>query len=64
VTAAVLAGVVFALDGESVTGNNTGVAVISAVSIVGGYVLLWGLWYFVFSSKAEQRRKRGRRPRD
>jgi hypothetical protein len=47
-----------ALDGESVTGNNTGVGVITVVSIVFGYVLLGALWWFVFRDKARSRRKR------
>jgi len=47
-----------ALDGESVSSNNTAVAVISVVSIVSGYLLLGALWYFVFREKA--RRKRGK----
>jgi hypothetical protein len=48
---------VLALDGESVNNNNTGLAVISVVSMVFGYLLLAVLWRFVFSAKA--RRKRG-----
>jgi hypothetical protein len=40
-----------ALGGEAATGNGTAVAVISAVSILGGYLLLAGLWYFVFRDK-------------
>jgi hypothetical protein len=48
-----------ALDGESSVADNTGLAVISIVSIVFGYVLLACLWHFVFSAKA--RRKRGER---
>jgi uncharacterized membrane-anchored protein len=47
-----------ALDGESVNNNNTtGVAVISLVSIVGGFLLLAALWYFVFREKAWDRDK-------
>lgn len=50
---------VIALDGESAAGgNSTGVAVIAAVSIVSGYVLLAGLWWFVFRDKARARRRR------
>jgi hypothetical protein len=48
-----------ALDGEAVTesgGNGTAIAVISAVSIVAGYLLLFALWRYVFSSKAKARR--------
>jgi hypothetical protein len=48
-----------ALDGESVSesgGNGTAIAVISAVSIAAGYVLLFALWRYVFSSKAKARR--------
>ncbi len=44
------------LDGESGLAGNTGLAIISIVSIVFGYVLLACLWYFVFSAKARRRR--------
>jgi len=47
-----------ALDGESVNANNTGLAVISVVSIVFGYLLLAALWYFVFRDKARAKRKK------
>jgi hypothetical protein len=50
----------FALDGESVTetgGNGTAIAVVSVVSIVGGYLLLLVLWRYVFSNKAKARRR-------
>ena len=46
-----------ALDGESVNGNNSALAVVSIVSIVGGYVLLFALWHFVFREKARDKRK-------
>ncbi len=46
-----------ALDGESVVTNNSAVAAISVVSIVGGYLLLAGLWYFVFREKAQDKHK-------
>jgi hypothetical protein len=52
-----------ALDGESVAetgGNGTAIAVVSAISIVAGYVLLYALWRYVFSAKA--RAKRGEPP--
>ncbi len=50
-----------ALDGESAVGvNNTGIAVISLVSMVACYVGLAALWYFVFRDK--RRPKRGRDP--
>jgi hypothetical protein len=48
-----------ALDGESVTetgGSGTPIAIVSAVSIVGGYVLLFLLWRYVFSAKAKAKR--------
>jgi hypothetical protein len=48
-----------ALDGESVTesgGDGTAIAVVSAVSLVAGYVLLFALWRYVFSSKAKAKR--------
>jgi thiosulfate reductase cytochrome b subunit len=54
--------VVLALDGESVTAGNTGLAIVSVVSMVFGYLLLAALWYFVFSSKARERRRRGKDP--
>jgi hypothetical protein len=57
-----IAFVPFALDGESALSGNTGVAIISVLSIVFGYVLLAALWHFVFSRSA--RRKRGEDPPD
>lgn len=45
-----------ALGGESTGGESTGLAVISLVSIVLGYLLIAGLWYFVFSARARRRR--------
>ena len=48
----------FALDGESANANNTAIGVISVVSIIAGYLLLAALWYFVFSGKAREKRKR------
>ncbi len=49
-----------ALDGESVTGGNEALAIISVVSIAFGYIFLAALWYFVFREKArEKRRGRG-----
>ncbi len=48
-----------ALDGESASGNSTGIAVISLVSIVFGYLLLAALWYFVFRDKARKKRNKG-----
>jgi len=47
-----------ALDGESANQSNTGLAVISVVSMVFGYVLLALLWHFVFSKKARSKRER------
>jgi hypothetical protein len=49
-----------ALDGESSAGNNTGIAVISVASIACGYLLLAGLWYFVFREKAREKRRKRR----
>ena len=51
-----------ALDGESVTNGNNGLAVISIVSIVFGYLLLAGLWWFVFRDKARAKRKGDDKP--
>jgi hypothetical protein len=47
-----------ALGGESAGGDSTGVAIVSLVSIVGGYVLLALLWHFVFRDKAKRGGKR------
>jgi hypothetical protein len=49
-----------ALGGESAGGESTGIAVISAASIVVGYLLIAALWYFVFRDGARARRKRDR----
>lgn len=52
-------GLVLALDGESSTaGNSTGVAIIAAVSMVSGYVLLAALWWFVFRDRSRSKRRR------
>ena len=51
-----------ALGGESAveTGSNgTLLDVLSVVSIVAGYLLIFALWRWVFSAKAQERRKRG-----
>jgi hypothetical protein len=48
-----------ALDGEAaaeVGGSGTAIAVVSAISIVAGYVLLYLLWRYVFSTKAKAKR--------
>jgi hypothetical protein len=48
-----------ALDGESAVeqgSSGTAIAVVSAVSIVGGYVILFLLWRYVFSAKAKAKR--------
>jgi peptidoglycan/LPS O-acetylase OafA/YrhL len=49
-----------ALGGESAGGESTGIAVISVVSIVAGYLLIAALWYFVFRDPSRARRKRNR----
>ena len=49
-----------ALGGESAGGESGGIAVISAVSIVVGYLLIAALWYFVFRDRARARRRRDR----
>ncbi len=51
-----------ALDGESVaeTGSNgTAIAIVAAVSLVFGYLLLAALWHFVFREKARAKRRKG-----
>jgi hypothetical protein len=40
-----------------VNAKSTGLGVISLVSIVFGYLLIAGLWYFVFREKARTKRK-------
>jgi hypothetical protein len=53
-----------ALDGESATEagvNSTALAVISLVSIVACYLLLFALWRWVFSPNARKRRRKGPR---
>jgi hypothetical protein len=48
-----------ALGGETLSegrGSGTAIAVVSAVSIVVGYLLLFALWRYVFSSKAKAKR--------
>jgi hypothetical protein len=47
------------LDGDAATeagGSGEAIAVVSAVSIVGGYLLLYALWRYVFSEKAKLKR--------
>ncbi len=49
-----------ALDGETAVeagGNGTAIAVVSAVSLVGGYLMLFLLWRYVFSGKAKAKRR-------
>ena len=52
-----LLSVPLALDGESVSGGNEALAIISVVSIASGYILLAGLWVFVFREKAREKRR-------
>ena len=60
VAGALLAGLLpLALDGESAVeqgSSGTAIAVVSAISIAGGYVLLFLLWRYVFSAKAKAKR--------
>jgi hypothetical protein len=60
--AALLPVLPLALDGESVSANNTAIGVISVASIVAGYLVLAALWYFVFRDKSRARRKKGSSP--
>jgi len=53
------ASVPLALGGEAAVesgGTGTAIAVISAISIAAGYVMLYLLWRFVFSTKAKAKR--------
>ncbi len=48
-----------ALDGEAAIesgSTGTAIAVVSAISIVAGYVVLYLLWRYVFSTKAKAKR--------
>ncbi len=54
---AILTAVPLALDGESASNNNSGLAVISIVSIAFGWLLIMGLWWFVFRAKASKGRR-------
>jgi len=48
-----------ALDGEALTesgGGGTAIAVVSAISLLTGYLLLFALWRYVFSAKAKAKR--------
>jgi hypothetical protein len=48
-----------ALGGEAAVeagGTGTAIAVVSAISLVAGYVVLFLLWRFVFSTKAKAKR--------
>jgi hypothetical protein len=47
-----------ALGGEAEGANNTGVGVISLVSIVLGWLFLAALWWFVFRDKTRSKRKK------
>jgi hypothetical protein len=49
-----------ALDGEAAVEHGSSgeaIAVVSAVSIVCGYLLLYALWRYVFSEKAKVKRR-------
>jgi hypothetical protein len=46
-----------ALDGESAANGSTGLAAISIVSMIFGWLLIAGLWWFVFRDKARARRR-------
>ncbi len=47
-----------ALDGEAEGARNTGLGIISAVSIAVGYVGLFALWWFVFRDRSRSKRKK------
>jgi hypothetical protein len=54
-----LALIPLALDGEAAVesgSTGTAIAVVSAISIVAGYVVLYLLWRHVFSTKAKAKR--------
>ncbi len=43
-----------ALGGDSLGGNGAAIAALGLVSMVAGYLLLAGLWYFVFRRSPEE----------
>lgn len=48
-----------ALGGEAAVeagGTGTAIAIVSAISLVAGYLVLYLLWRFVFSTKAKAKR--------
>lgn len=47
-----------ALDGEAETSNNTGLGIVSVVSIGLTYVGLFALWFFVFRGKSRAKRNK------
>jgi hypothetical protein len=47
-----------ALGGEAETSSNTGLGIISVVSIALTYVGLFALWFFVFRDKSRSKRKK------
>jgi uncharacterized membrane-anchored protein len=54
-----LALIPLALDGEAAVesgSTGTAIAVVSAISLVAGYVVLYLLWRYVFSTKAKAKR--------
>lgn len=54
-----LALIPLALDGEAAIesgSTGTAIAVVSAISIAAGYVVLYLLWRYVFSAKAKAKR--------
>lgn len=57
---AALVSMPLALGGESAGGESTGIAVISLVSIVAGYLLIAALWYFIFRGRGRSKRRNGR----
>ena len=44
-----------ALDGDSALGNGAAIAVLGLITMVGGYLILAALWWFVFRQRPEDR---------
>ncbi|MGD1055872.1 MAG: hypothetical protein ABR992_00510 [Solirubrobacteraceae bacterium] len=57
--ASVMSWLPLALDGEAETAGNTGLGIISVVSIGIGWIGLFALWYFVFRDKSRSKRGKG-----
>jgi len=56
--ASLISSLPMALGGEAETANNTGLGIISVVSIGVAYVGLFALWFFVFRDRSRSKRNK------